>query len=102
MSNNIRVDEHTGNECMQSAQEQALLYNFPSIAKNGSVNSLIAEVNQEHLQSKSIVIKKFLSGFKRFQQTYFNQGGLFENLKKGQSPKTLIVGCCDSRADPAM
>ena len=48
-------------------------------------------------------MKKFLSGFKRFQKNYFAENTeLFNTLKAGQSPKTVLVGCCDSRVDPAL
>ncbi|KAJ3072811.1 hypothetical protein HDU98_002835 [Podochytrium sp. JEL0797] len=46
---------------------------------------------------------KFLTGFRRFQKTYFGDNSeLFDSLKKGQSPKTLLIACCDSRVDPAI
>ncbi|KAJ8331274.1 hypothetical protein QVD99_005693 [Batrachochytrium dendrobatidis] len=46
---------------------------------------------------------KFLSGFKRFRKTYFaSNTALFDSLKKAQKPKTVLLGCCDSRVDPAI
>ncbi|KNC96653.1 uncharacterized protein SPPG_07866 [Spizellomyces punctatus DAOM BR117] len=46
---------------------------------------------------------KFLSGFRRFHKRFFaNNNSLFENLQHGQAPKTLLIGCCDSRCDPAI
>jgi hypothetical protein len=74
--------------------------NLPFV-KTGSAASL-SHQNEDHLESRNKTFTKFLSGFKRFQETYFSQGGLFETLKKGQSPKTLVISCCDSRVDPAM
>ena len=48
-------------------------------------------------------IAKFIAGFERFQEKYFGEEReLFEQLKVGQSPKTLIVACADSRVDPAL
>jgi len=48
-------------------------------------------------------IAKFIKGFKRFQYNYFTeQPGLFSVLKKGQNPSTIVIGCCDSRTDPAI
>jgi carbonic anhydrase len=48
-------------------------------------------------------IQKLVAGFKRFSEKYFkgDEGG-FPRLSDGQSPKTLIIGCSDSRVDPAL
>lgn len=46
---------------------------------------------------------KFLTGFKQFQKTYFRDNTeLFSKLAVGQAPKTLVIGCCDSRVDPTV
>lgn len=48
-------------------------------------------------------IKKFITGFKRFQENYF--GGnqeLFGQLKQGQKPNAMVIACSDSRVDPAI
>lgn len=48
-------------------------------------------------------IATFLAGFGRFQEKYFAQDeSLFSRLRQGQSPSTLVISCCDSRADPGM
>lgn len=48
-------------------------------------------------------IKKLIKGFKRFQQNYFkNDDALFDQLRHGQTPKVLLIGCSDSRVDPAI
>lgn len=49
-------------------------------------------------------IEKLVAGFKRFRsQNYEENRALFDRLtNQGQSPKTLVVGCCDSRVDPAI
>lgn len=48
-------------------------------------------------------IQRFLSGFRVFQKDYFGpHSDHFEPLKHGQSPKTMIIGCSDSRVDPAL
>ena len=48
-------------------------------------------------------IARFIAGFERFQEKYFGEEReLFEQLSLGQSPKTLIVACADSRVDPAL
>lgn len=49
-------------------------------------------------------IEKLVSGFKRFRSNnYEEKHALFERLtNQGQSPKTIVVGCCDSRVDPAI
>jgi hypothetical protein len=49
------------------------------------------------------VIDPFLAGFQRFQQKYFaGEAHLYAELSRGQSPKVLIIACCDSRVDPAL
>ncbi|KAJ3153557.1 hypothetical protein HDU89_000598 [Geranomyces variabilis] len=46
---------------------------------------------------------KYLSGFKRFKRRFFaDNTSLFASLQHGQAPKTLLIGCCDSRCDPAI
>jgi carbonic anhydrase len=48
-------------------------------------------------------IEKFVRGFSRFQQQYFTeQDGLYDSLRVGQRPTTLLIGCCDSRVDPML
>lgn len=48
-------------------------------------------------------IEKFLSGFTRFQQQYFSDSqSLYDSLRAGQKPATLLIGCCDSRVDPML
>ncbi|WP_018151846.1 carbonic anhydrase [Leeia oryzae] len=48
-------------------------------------------------------LERFVEGFRNFQQQYFAEAGsVFETLAKGQQPKTLLIGCCDSRVDPAL
>ena len=47
-------------------------------------------------------IQRFIGGFRRFQHKYFGKRTqLFDLLKQGQNPKTLLIGCSDSRVDPA-
>ena len=48
-------------------------------------------------------VKDFVAGFERFQERYFSgDAELFTRLRQGQSPSTLVISCCDSRADPGM
>jgi len=48
-------------------------------------------------------IQQFIEGFQRFQSKYFTgEDRLFEKLNHGQNPTTLLIGCCDSRVDPAL
>jgi carbonic anhydrase len=48
-------------------------------------------------------IEKFISGFNRFQQQYFSEHpDLYGSLRSGQRPRTLLIGCCDSRVDPVL
>lgn len=48
-------------------------------------------------------LERFISGFKVFREEYFGaRGSRFETLKHGQNTKTMIIGCSDSRVDPAI
>src|ERR1035441_1836312 len=48
-------------------------------------------------------IATFLAGFGRFQEKYFaGDDSVFARLRQGQSPRVLVISCCDSRADPGM
>ena len=50
-------------------------------------------------------ILKLMVGFRRFRDKYFaNEHHLYQKLASGagQAPKTLIIGCSDSRVDPAI
>ena len=49
-------------------------------------------------------INKLLAGFQRFRHNIYDEKPeLFDRLtKQGQTPKTIVVGCCDSRVDPAI
>ncbi|MHB8453494.1 MAG: carbonic anhydrase [Acidiferrobacterales bacterium] len=49
-------------------------------------------------------INELVSGFERFQQRYFTTDReLYERLtRQGQSPRVMIIACCDSRVDPAI
>lgn len=47
---------------------------------------------------------RLLSGFRRFREKYFeSENPLYRKLAGvGQSPKTLVIACSDSRVDPAI
>lgn len=49
-------------------------------------------------------IEKLVDGFKRFHSHYYEENRALPDClaKRGQSPKTIVVGCCDSRVDPAI
>jgi hypothetical protein len=49
-------------------------------------------------------IEDLVSGFRRFQRRYFGeQRELYERLARaGQVPRSMVIGCCDSRAEPAL
>ncbi len=48
--------------------------------------------------------QKLLDGFQRFREQHFNSNdSLYQQLvKEGQTPKAMVVACCDSRVDPAL
>lgn len=44
---------------------------------------------------------ELIQGFHNFKEDYFlREREFFSSLVHGQSPKTLVVACCDSRVDP--
>lgn len=47
-------------------------------------------------------LREFAEGNETFQQTYFrkNEAHLLKLAKEGQNPKTLFIGCSDSRVIP--
>lgn len=46
---------------------------------------------------------QMIDGFRRFRDNYFAKNrALFDNLSQGQTPKVLLIGCSDSRVDPAI
>lgn len=49
-------------------------------------------------------IKKMIAGFARFRSRYFEPPQPFfrQLAQSGQSPKVMVVACCDSRVDPAI
>ncbi|TPX32140.1 carbonic anhydrase [Synchytrium microbalum] len=86
------------------------------VTKKKSFNLLDSD-NEESVANPSPTLKQFrsktqggrsdmgklLSGFKKFQKNFFQDNNdLYRKLAGGQNPKTLLVGCCDSRVDPAM
>jgi carbonic anhydrase len=47
--------------------------------------------------------RELLKGYHRFRsENYEVQHRRWERLAEGQSPPLMIIGCCDSRVDPAM
>jgi carbonic anhydrase len=48
--------------------------------------------------------KQLIAGFQRFRERSLTDGNAqFRDLVQfGQAPSTLVVGCCDSRVDPAL
>ena len=48
--------------------------------------------------------QQLIRGFRRFREQHFTQDdALYRQLvAQGQTPKTLVVACCDARVDPAI
>ena len=49
-------------------------------------------------------IEDLIEGFRRFQAAHFGeQREVFERLaREGQSPRIMVIACCDARVDPAI
>lgn len=48
-------------------------------------------------------ILKLIVGFRHFRKKFYDtEGALYDKLATGQSPKTLIIACSDSRVDPSL
>lgn len=49
-------------------------------------------------------IKKLIEGFQRFRAHHYERDGTpFKQLvSQGQSPKIMVIACCDARVDPAI
>lgn len=48
-------------------------------------------------------VTKFIDGIVNFQQQHFGKNPERANtLMSGQKPQALLIGCCDSRVDPAL
>ncbi|PLX89721.1 MAG: carbonic anhydrase [Desulfuromonas sp.] len=48
-------------------------------------------------------VGKFIEGIGRFQKLHYGDNpALAEELKSGQNPKAMLIGCSDSRVDPAL
>ena len=48
-------------------------------------------------------IHDLINGYQDFYKKYFSSGDtLYKELKQGQSPKTLMIACSDSRVDPSI
>jgi carbonic anhydrase len=48
-------------------------------------------------------IRRFAQGYRGFRQNYFEKNRqLFQQLSDGQSPKVMLVSCCDSRVEPSL
>lgn len=53
------------------------------------------------MRRKALV--KLLAGFRRFHERYFEgEDPTYTKLGSGQSPKSLVISCSDSRVDPAI
>ena len=48
-----------------------------------------------------MTVNRLIAGYRTFHQKYFVEDTeLFQQLKQGQSPKTLVITCSDSRVSP--
>ena len=48
-------------------------------------------------------LEKVIDGFRRFRDDALQtRPEFFEKLARQQTPKVMVIGCCDSRVDPAI
>lgn len=49
-------------------------------------------------------ISRLIAGYQKFYKEHYQAPNeeYLELIRSGQRPKTLIIGCCDSRVDPAL
>lgn len=46
---------------------------------------------------------QLIEGYRIFRETYFQRHReMFEELAQGQSPKAMVISCCDSRVEPSL
>ncbi len=53
----------------------------------------------------SKAIARLMVGFRKFREKYFQENmehSVYQKLASGQTPKTMLIGCSDSRVDPAI
>lgn len=53
----------------------------------------------------NMTLFRLVAGFRRFRDKYFQEEAdhsFHSKLSQGQTPKTLLIGCSDSRVDPAL
>ncbi len=50
------------------------------------------------------MVKELVNGFKKFRESYFEKKSqvLQQLAEKGQSPKTMVICCSDSRVEPSI
>jgi len=48
-------------------------------------------------------MQSLIEGYRIFRETYFRANrAIFDQLALGQSPKAMVISCCDSRVDPGL
>jgi carbonic anhydrase len=48
-------------------------------------------------------MRGLIEGYRLFHQTYYQRHReMFDQLAQGQSPKAMVISCCDSRVDPGL
>jgi len=46
---------------------------------------------------------RLIEGYRTFRETYYQQNReKLEELAQGQSPRAMVISCCDSRVDPGL
>ncbi|MGF1476068.1 MAG: carbonic anhydrase [Geminicoccaceae bacterium] len=66
------------------------------------ITGKISRTTGDKLMTETLVPETLLTGYRRFMAgRYADQKAIYDRLAEGQRPATMIIGCADSRVDPA-
>eukprot|EP00743_Colponemidia_sp_Colp-15_P000099 GILK01000114.1.p1 GENE.GILK01000114.1~~GILK01000114.1.p1 ORF type:complete len:321 (+),score=38.43 GILK01000114.1:57-965(+) len=98
-------------QATQARSRTRPLRNFPSMVEDHPCLDFLRQndplpisLGDNGAVTASEASRRLLNGFRRFKSTYYEEHrDMFSNLAvKGQSPKVMVISCCDSRVDPGI